>query len=216
MAKTYLEVNPSAKVIVLDALDSIGGTWSKQRLYPGLQSNNLVGAYEFSDLPMDEQTFGVKPGQAIPGPVVHRYLRMYAEKFDVYRRIRFNTKVESVEQKDGGGWTVNVSDSSQGSNANGNGNGNRNGSIWAERLVVSTGLTNDLFLPEFDGADSFNAPIFHVKELYHYAETTKRAESIIVLGGSKSGYDAAYYHASNGVPVEWIIRESGCTWLKLS
>ena len=208
MAKTYLEVNPSTKVIILDSQDSIGGTWSKQRLYPGLRSNNLVGTYEFSDFPMDEKTFGVKPGQPVPGPVVHRYLRMYAEKFDFYRRIRFNSKVESVERKDGGGWVVNISHGAQVSN----GNGNINSSIWAEKLVVSTGLTNEPFIPQFNGAETFDAPIFHAKYLYHHAEIlSNTAKSVVVLGGSKSGFDAAYYHASHGVPVDWVIRESGCT-----
>jgi cation diffusion facilitator CzcD-associated flavoprotein CzcO len=98
-AKTYIEVNPSAKVLVLEAGASIGGVWAEHRLYPDLKSNNILGTYEYSDLPMDD-TFGVKPGEHIPGDVVHKYLRRYAEKFDVYRRIRLQSKVETVEKQE--------------------------------------------------------------------------------------------------------------------
>jgi cation diffusion facilitator CzcD-associated flavoprotein CzcO len=34
-AKTYLEVKPSSKVIVLDSESSVGGVWTKHRLYKG-------------------------------------------------------------------------------------------------------------------------------------------------------------------------------------
>ena len=52
MAKTYLEVNPKDKVQLLDSQASIGGVWAKERLYPGLKTNNMIGTYEFSDFPM--------------------------------------------------------------------------------------------------------------------------------------------------------------------
>ena len=203
MAKTYLEVNPSVKLVILESAESIGGVWSKRRLYPGLKSNNLLGTYEYSDFPMDQETFGVKPGEPIPGHVLHHYLQRYAEKFDVYRRISFNSRVESVERNDGKGWVVNsskVGDTTIGIMR----------TILAKKLVISTGLTSEPFVPAFVGSDSFDAPIFHAKYLLNNIEaTSKNSSNIIILGGSKSAFDAAYEYASKGTTVDWIIRETG-------
>ena len=202
-AKTYLEVNPSAKVVVLEAAPTIGGVWAKHRLYPGLKSNNMVGTYEYSDFPMDEATFGVKPGQHIPGHVIHEYLRSYAEKFDVYRRIRFESKVETVERRQGGGWVLTIREG-------GNSNGGGLTQLLAHKLLIATGLTSEPFLPDISGSESFDAPLFHCRYLLDHADTMfKSASNVAVFGGTKSAWDAAYAFASQGITVDWIIRESG-------
>lgn len=200
MAKTYLEVNPSAKVAILEAAGSTGGVWAKERIYPGLKSNNLLGGYEYSDFPLDEKTFGVKPGEHIPGSVLHDYFQKYAEYFDIYRRIRFNTKVESAERRDSGGWILSFTQSGRG--------GGRN-QILAHKLVISTGLTSEPFVPSLAGSESFDAPIFHAKYLHERTKDTLKTKNVVVIGGSKSAYDSAYAHASAGVSVDWVIRESG-------
>jgi hypothetical protein len=41
-AKVYLETHPGTKMLVLEAESSCGGTWSANRLYPGLKSNKYV------------------------------------------------------------------------------------------------------------------------------------------------------------------------------
>ena len=203
MAKTYLEVNPFAKVIIFESAESIGGVWSERCLYPGLKSNNLLGTYEYSDFPMRQETFGVKPGEAIPGHVLHQYLQKYAEKFDVYRRISFNSNVESVERGNGHGWIVNSSPVGEATDS-----GRR--TVWAQKLVISTGLTSEPLLPDIVGSESFNAPIFHAKYFLDNVETTtKNARNVVILGGSKSAFDVAYAYASTGITVDWVIRESG-------
>ena len=203
MAKTYLEVHSSDKVVVLESAESIGGVWSERRLYPGLKSNNLLGTYEYSDFPMDQETFGVKPGEPIPGHVLHQYLQQYAKKFDVYRRISFYSRVESVERKDGYGWIVN-------SSAIGGATNGRRRTVLARKLVISTGLTSEPFVPSFVGSESFGAPIFHTKYFLDNVETTtKNSKNVVILGGSKSAFDVAYAYASTGTTVDWVIRESG-------
>lgn len=199
MAKTYLEVNPASTVVVLDSAESVGGVWAKERLYPGLQTNNLYGSLAYSDFPMDEETFRVKEGEFIPGTVVHQYLHAYAEKFDIDRRIRFESRVYKVDRKDTGGWVVHYSQ-----------NGKTDKTLLARRLVLSTGLTSEPFVPLFSGDESFDAPIFHVKNLAdNVVKASKVAQNVVILGGSKSAYDAAYVHASAGVTVDWVIRKSG-------
>jgi len=195
-AKTYLQVNPSADVLVIERASSLGGVWSKDRLYPKLKSNNILGTYEYSDSPLDAKTYGVKPGQHIPGEVIHRYLTDYAQTFGV-NNIRFNTKVGSAEHKDGGGWLLTTSQAST---------ENR---IYASKLIVATGMTSEPFQPNIAGSENFLAPMFHFKDFKEHSDTLDTTQTVCVLGGTKSAWDVVYAYASNGQKVDWIIRESG-------
>ena len=168
----------------------------------------MRGSLEYSDFPMDEATFGVKHEQYIPGPVVHEYLHRYAGKFDIYRRIRFESKVDSVVRQAIGGWIVNVvpADKSDGSCQN-IFNTTR---LLTRKLVVATGMTSEPFLPDFAGSESFDAPLFHCKDFPEHANNLFRsAKSVVVLGGSKFAYDTVCECASKGLEVEWVIRKSG-------
>ena len=68
-ARAYIALHPNENILVLESADTCGGTWGEQRIYPGLKSNNLVGRYEYPDLPMDEKTYGVGEREHIPGMV---------------------------------------------------------------------------------------------------------------------------------------------------
>ena len=215
MVKTYLDVNPEAKVIVFETASSVGGTWSKERMYPGLRTNNLYGSLEYSDYPMDETIFGVKAGEFIPGPIVHNYLRSYAENFDIHRRIRFNTWVHSVERKLSDAWIINYSKSVCANAADGT-NDNvikySQQQIMTKKLVISTGLTSEPFIPTIPGSESFKAPLFHAKYLLdNFSDITSSptSKNVTIYGSAKSAYDAAYAYASQGISVDWVIRESG-------
>lgn len=191
-AKTYLEVHPDAKLVVLDAHSSLGGVWAKEGLYPGLKSNNMVGTYEYSDFPMDEKTWRVKPGEHIPGEVVHDYLTKYAEKFGVLPHLRVNTKVQSAERAEKGGWLLRL-DSDL-------------GSILTKKLIVATGMTSEPFIPTINGQELFGGQIFHIKDFSKKAATLETAKSVTVLGSTKSAWDAVYAYASKGIEVNWVIR----------
>ncbi|EXJ71260.1 uncharacterized protein A1O5_05066 [Cladophialophora psammophila CBS 110553] len=208
MAKTYLDVYPDARLLMLDSAESIGGTWSANRLYPGLHSNNLVGSYEYSDFPLDRSALGISTGEHIPGPKLHQYLQDFAAEFDLTRRTKLNAKVEVVERLSPDEWKVSYRDASDSVE-----------SVFAKKLIIATGLTNNPFIPQFPGQDTFETPVFHVRHLKDHADQLlKSAKNIILLGGSKSSYDAAYAFASQGVTVDWIIRESGhgANWMSPS
>lgn len=199
MAKVFGELHPSANITLLDSAASVGGVWCKERLYPGLKSNNMLGTYEYPDFPMDEETFGVKPGQFIPGHVLHRYLSMFAQKHGIQEKIRFNTKVESVEKQESEGWLLQLSTEKGGS------------SLLAKKLVFASGNTSNPFIPYIEGSDSFNAPLFHVKDLQAQIPTMQTAKEVVVLGGTKSAWDSAYAFAvaEGSAQVHMVIRETG-------
>lgn len=109
-AKTYLQVAGGYKksekqeqehqeddLLILDSASDIGGTWSRDRLYPNLLSQNSYGNYEFSDLPLNTAVPDDSEQEGyynfIPGWKINRYLHVWTEKWDLRRRIRLNWKV---------------------------------------------------------------------------------------------------------------------------
>ncbi|KAG4443883.1 hypothetical protein IFR05_000649 [Cadophora sp. M221] len=157
----------------------------------------MVGTYENPDFPMDEATWGVKPGSHIPGPVVHGYLTAFAEKFGVLERTRFNCRVESVERAEKEGWKLTTITEG------------KEGYLLAKKLIVATGMTSQPFLPDFEGQEDFGRPLFHSRDFLENQDTLETVKRITVLGGTKSAWDPVYAYATKGVHVDWVIRESG-------
>lgn len=199
VAKVYLEIHPFANVTLIDSSSTIGGVWSTDRLYPGLKSNNMLGTYEYPDFPMDEKTFGVKPGQFIPGHVIHDYLTAFADKFLITDKTRFETKVEAAEKQEGEGWLLYLSGKAGES------------TLLTEKLVLATGNTSDPFIPLIEGSESFGAPLFHVKDLQKQIGTIRESKEVVILGGTKSAWDTAYAFAvaEGNAQVHMVIRETG-------
>ncbi|KAJ5824770.1 hypothetical protein N7447_007110 [Penicillium robsamsonii] len=196
--KTYREVNPGHNVLLLEAASSVGGVWAKHRLYKGLKSNNMLGTYEYSDFPMDEATFGIKPGQHIPGHVIQKYMEAYIQHFKFADCVRLEHHVESARHNLNGTWQLSVS------------HGADTTTINTKKMIVATGVTSQAYLPNFEGEESFDAPLFHCRDLLqHQGAVLQSGEHATVFGGTKSAWDAAYACATSGMKVDWIIRESG-------
>ncbi|KAK4671633.1 hypothetical protein QC764_607570 [Podospora pseudoanserina] len=198
-AKIYHQLNNGKTLALLDDKESVGGVWANSRLYPELRTNNMLGTYQFPDFPMTTEQFGVKPGDHIPGVVVHEYLKAYAEKFGIADKIRFRHKVVTAEHQDGldGGWTLTVEHDDETSR------------IFAKKLIVATGLTSEPFLPHIDGQEEFSAPLFHGADFLQHVDTLETTHKVTVFGGSKSAWDAVYAYGKKGIHVDWVIRESG-------
>ncbi|SCO54756.1 related to dimethylaniline monooxygenase [Fusarium fujikuroi] len=195
-AKAIRQISPHANLAVLESAESCGGTWSKNRLYPGLKSNNMKGTYEFPDFPMVEKTYGVKPNSHIPGTVLHRYLTDFAKHYDIHDRIQFNTAVNLVERNGDAGWRVSVT-SPEGTE-----------SITTERLVLATGLTSTPNMPQYKNAEKFGAPLFHAKDFCKEAPNLN-VKKAIVVGGAKSAFDVAYALVQDGATVDLVVRPTG-------
>jgi len=190
---------------VLDSSPTLGGVWAEHRLYPGLHSNNMKGTLEYPDFPMEESKFGVKAGQHLPGTAIHAYHIAYAKHFGFFDLIRTKTKVVSAEHQADGGWVLTVLrdfDVLQPHLAL------PQTKLFAQRLVVATGLTSEPFLPRIEGQEDFGAPLFHARDFLQNAHTIDPDESrrVTVLGGTKFAWDAVYAYATKGVKVDWVIR----------
>ncbi|ETS73528.1 hypothetical protein PFICI_14474 [Pestalotiopsis fici W106-1] len=203
MAKAHLEVHPNASMLVLDSAKSVGGVWAKERLYPGLKTNNLLGSYEFSDFPMSPGRFDVRPGEHISGDAVHDYLEQFANHFGIASRLRLGHTVESAELLDSGDWllqvvSVDLKPSRPPIER-----------VIARKMVVATGLTSKPYIPTFSGQDLFNRDLFHAKELSQRSNSLKQAKHVVVIGGNKSAWDACFSVAEAGAQAHMIIRPSG-------
>ncbi|KAE8355735.1 hypothetical protein BDV28DRAFT_162638 [Aspergillus coremiiformis] len=195
--KTYHQVHPSASIALFDSADSVGGVWAKHRLYVGLKSNNMLGTYEFSDFPMDK-SFGVQPGQHIPGTVIQDYLTRYVEHFQLTAFIRLNTRVRVVEHHSDGTWTLTIDEHDQ------------EKTVVSKKLIVCTGITSQPYRPVFTGENTFQGPLFHSCDLPQYQDDLLKADMrITVFGGTKSAWDTVYAAATAGAHVDWIIRDNG-------
>lgn len=147
---------------------------------------------------MDGATYGVKPGQHIPGTVVHRYLTDYAKRFGVFERTRLNTKVESAEPSEDGGWLIKTTTLLA-----------EQKTFKAKKLIVATGLTSEPYVPQIPGMYEYQGTLFHIRDFAKHAETVGRAKKVVVLGGAKSAWDVSYSYATAGAQVDMVIRESG-------
>lgn len=201
MAKNFYQLNPDKSLLILEAASTLGGTWAKDRLYPGLKSNNMLGTYEYPDFPMDPNTFEVKPGEHIPGTVLHDYLTAYAERFGIIQKVKYGHKVLIAEHLEApeGAWVLTAQETS-----------GAKSKFATKKLVVATGLTSQPLMPDYNGQESFDAPLFHNNDFLKHAGTIDTAKSVTVFGGTKSSWDAVYEYATKGVHVDWVIRGMSC------
>ncbi|KAL2844528.1 hypothetical protein BJY01DRAFT_248145 [Aspergillus pseudoustus] len=201
MAKTYLEVHPSATLLVVDESQSVGGTWARERLYPGLKTNNLFGSYELSDFPMDADRYSVDGQGHIPGHVVHAYLCDVADHFGITPHLMLSTRVTGTNLLDDGSWEVSLQSVGQ--------NDAVDDGIRAAKLVFATGLTSKPHIPNIPGSETFNRLILHSKQLREQAERLADSNTVVVVGGNKSAWDVCYTAAHTGSQVHMVIRPSG-------
>ncbi len=198
----YLELHPTEDIVVIESSSSCGGTWSKDRIYAGLKTNNLVDAYEYPDFPMAEERYGVKPKQHIPGAVCHEYLTDFAKKFGVFDRMQFNTRVDTIKPSSTGGWTLQCTSTSEKGQP-------VTKTVSTKKLILATGLTSTPNMPNYQGAETFGAPLFHAKDFCSRGDTIKNASRVVVVGGAKSAYDVSWAYVNAGATVDLVIRPDG-------
>ncbi|KAI0554403.1 hypothetical protein F4679DRAFT_295216 [Xylaria curta] len=193
-ARTYLRLRPSTNLIIIDSDNTVGGVWSKDRLYPNLVAQVRHGLFNYSDTPMPRNGGNPKDPK-VTGEMIHTYLQKYAEDHDLLRRIRFNTFVTDAKQFEGG-WRLSLKGTDE--------------VIETEKLLVATGVTSIPNLPDLDTSAS-SLPIIHSRDLgTHYQEIGDGTiREVVVVGAAKSAYDAVYLLLKMGKKVTWAIRREG-------
>ena len=204
MAKTYIQIHPEHRILIVDQVESIGGSWARERLYPGLKTNNVLGSYELSDFPMHPGKYSVDPGCHIPGRAVHEYFLDLAETYGIdSSRLRLQTRVASAALLEDRRWRVELYTREPGTREP------RQHFLVAGKIVVGTGLTSEPNIPEFPGQDDFAGLILHSKHLKARSADLGMCRDVVVLGGNKSAWDVCYDAARSGSRVHMVIRPSG-------
>lgn len=176
---------------------TVGGVWSEQNIYPGLKTNNIRGGIDFSDFPMHDG-FGVPAGQHVSGEVMHKYIKAYAAHFKLMELVDLESPVTEISKTQGTeGWNVKLSSGA---------------TLQTVKLIVATGVTNAPHHPQLSGTAEFGGPIVHSGELGTRGSAimeNAQVQTVAVIGGGKSAYDAVHLAGKAGKRVEWIIRKSG-------
>ncbi len=143
--QTYCLRNMGMTVRVFEDGDGVGGTWYWNR-YPGARfdSESYTYGYSFSKELLQEWHWKeLYSGQ----PENERYLNYVADKFDLRRHIRFNSRVVDCSfEEDRNTWLVTIAD------------GHR---ARAPFLVTAVGLLSAHYVPDFEGLDSYQGQWCH-------------------------------------------------------
>lgn len=201
-AQRYLDAHPTSNVALLEKEASVGGVFSKRRLYPGFYTQWTIGMSEFGDAPMKPPPEEDRIGDCYKAKYTMEYLENYAEtKMHAGRslkeRIAFGMDVKSVE-KVGGEWHVTCTDADE-----------ETALFKAERIMVAAGEYSKPNIPAFRQSN-FDAPIIHHADFgCSDILSAPNITHVTVLGAGKSSADMLYVAVKAGKKVTWIIRVSG-------
>ncbi|VUC26049.1 unnamed protein product [Clonostachys rosea] len=236
-AKASKQLNPEAKMVVLEAAESCGGTWSRNRWF------GLAAAKAYIELHPNDKVLVIEAESTVGGTW---------SKDRLYPGLKSNNLWGSYEYPDfpmseeiyGVGYGQHIpaavlhrylTDFSkafgvfdcirfntrveaiectsgggwklQVSNSK---SGSDNAVFETEKLIVATGLTSEPNLPRYEGQETFTSEFFHAKDFCRKADVLKTAKSAVVVGAGKSAFDCAYACAVEGsASVHLVIRPTG-------
>ncbi|KAI0476271.1 cofactor FMO1 FAD enzyme [Xylariaceae sp. FL0804] len=190
-AKTYLDFEPNAKLIILDNHETIGGTWAKERLYPSLYAQSKIGLFEYSFYPMRNE--GITKDGYISCATIHKYLNDFAEDYNLVERTRLLHTVTTIERLSEGGWRLNIANKP---------------AIETAKLIWASGQSSDPVVPKYPQTN-FHAPIIHSADTGRHLDAIEKCQSATVVGAAKSAFDTVFLLLNAGKKVDWIIRDDG-------
>jgi len=143
--QVYLLDKAGASVLGVEAAPDVGGTWFWNR-YPGCRLDTESYAYGYFALS------GIMPewswSETFAGqPEMLRYVNAAADKMNVRKHFRFNTKVSSAHFDDDTGlWQVTLDDGQL---------------VTCTFLISATGPLSATLMPDIKGIESFEGEAFH-------------------------------------------------------
>ncbi|PON46152.1 Dimethylaniline monooxygenase, N-oxide-forming [Parasponia andersonii] len=215
--------------VVFEAEEGVGGVWNNHTIQSTILQNPK-STYEFSDFPWPSSVEEFYPTHN----QVLEYLQSYAQHFDLFPCIKFNSKVISLDYVDGesieemeswdlwgatgkpfeskGKWEIVVQDTKSSSTK-----------MYQFEFVILcigrySGLPNIPEFPPNQGPEVFNGKVMHSKE-YSALDDEKAAELIrnkrvTVIGSAKSAVDiAAECAEANGAEYPCLMIQRTANWL---
>jgi 4-hydroxyacetophenone monooxygenase len=146
----------------------VGGTWL-ENIYPGCRVDSSNHMYSYSFEPNHQW-----PQHFSPQPVLLRYFQGVADRYDLRKKIRFETEVqEAVFDETRALWKVRVR-AKDGAEE----------TLEANAVVTAVGQLNRPRLPDIRGRDSFAGPSFHSAQWAPHVDLTGKRVAVIGTGAS--------------------------------
>ncbi|HAS10430.1 MAG TPA: steroid monooxygenase, partial [Acidimicrobiaceae bacterium] len=143
--------NAGFSTVVLEAADDVGGTWYWNR-YPGARCDIPTVDYTYSFDPEleDEWTWSEKYATQ---PEILRYAQHVADKHDLRRDIRFDTRVDAARWDEGSSrWHVRTEAGDE---------------LTCRWYVMATGCLSMPKTPDIEGADRFGGEVYFTSRWPH-------------------------------------------------
>ena len=155
---------------VIEAAPQVGGTWYANR-YPGARCDIESMAYSYSFSAELEQEW--KWSERYPRqPEILKYLNHVADRFDLRKDIRLETRVVSAHfDSDEERWTVRT---------------DRGDVYSAKYVIMATGCLSTPKKPDVAGIDSFQGPIYHTADWPHEGVSFE-GRRVGIIGTGSSG-----------------------------
>ena len=161
-------------VQVLEAGAGVGGTWYWNR-YPGARcdSESHSYCYSFSDELMREWEWS----ERYPGPPeILRYLNHVADRFDLKRNIRFNTRVTAAHYDETANlWRVSTDAGEV---------------LTAQFLITAVGCLSSANIPNIPGLETFGGRWYHTGQWPHEGVDFS-GKRVGLIGTGSTGIQAA-------------------------
>ena len=156
--------------VVLEAGDDVGGTWYWNR-YPGARCDIPTTDYTYSFDPELEKAWTWSEKYATQ-PEILRFMQFVAERYDLRRDIRFETRVQAATWDDAANlWRLRTSTGDD---------------LTARAYVMATGCLSMPKTPDIEGAGRFQGEVYNTSSWPHEGVdfTGKR---VAVIGTGSSG-----------------------------
>jgi cation diffusion facilitator CzcD-associated flavoprotein CzcO len=156
--------------VVLEAAADVGGTWYWNR-YPGARCDIATLDYTYSFDPELEDAWTWSEKYATQ-PEILRYMQFVADRYDLRRDIRFETKVTAAAWDDDAGvWRITTDGGD---------------TITARYYIMATGCLSVPKEPEIEGADDFRGDVYFTGRWPH-EKVDFTGKRVAVIGTGSSG-----------------------------
>ncbi len=181
---------PAKRFVVLEARDSIGGTWDLFR-YPGIRSDSDLTTFGFEFKPWTDRKV-IADGERILA-----YLRDVVSEYRLERFFRFRERVvEAAWDAGAARWTVVSEDT---------GTGKRT-TRTCDWLFAAGGYYryDRGYTPEIEGLDRFAGPVVHPQQWPEHLDT--RDKEVVVIGSGATAVTIVPALAREGARVTMLQR----------
>jgi 4-hydroxyacetophenone monooxygenase len=155
---------------IIEKNADVGGTWL-ENIYPGCRVDSSNHMYSYSFEPNHQW-----PQHFSPQPELLRYFQGVADRYDLRKKIRFETEVlEAAFDEPRAVWSVRLRHKD-----------GREETVEATAVITAVGQLNRPRLPDIKGRDSFAGPSFHSAQWR--GDVDLAGKRVVVIGTGASAF----------------------------